>query len=134
MSQKIFDDESYTFNFMPLLDAIFLLIIFFILTVTLEKEEKLLPLNLPVSENPVLSKLESAILIQIDKAGNYYLDEQQYKMAELDDAIAQIRRDFQKDIVLIRSAEGTSMQKILSITDLVRRTGIEKISFAVREN
>ena len=134
MSKKIFDEENYSFNFMPLLDAIFLLIIFFILTVTLEKEEKLLPLELPVSENPVLSKLESAILIQIDKAGDYYLDDQQFSLAELEQQVAQIRRDYQKDIVLIRSAEGTGMQKILSVTDLVRRAGIEKISFAVRDN
>jgi len=134
MSKKIFDEENYSFNFMPLLDAIFLLIIFFILTVTLEKEEKLLPLELPVSENPVLSKLESAILIQIDKAGDYYLDDQQFSLAELEQQVAQIRRDYQKDSVLIRSAEGTGMQKILSVTDLVRRAGIEKISFAVRDN
>jgi len=134
MSNKIFNGENYSFNFMPLLDAIFLLTIFFILTVTLEKEEKLLPLELPVSENPILSKMESAIIIQIDISGNFYLEGQQYAFDELEYKVAQIRRDFQKDVVLIRSAKGTSMQNILSLTDMVRRAGIEKISFAVREN
>ena len=130
---KIFSEEKYTFNFMPLLDAIFLLTIFFILTVTVEKEEKLLPLELPVSENPVLSKLESAIIIEIDGKGNYYLGQKVYTLSALEKEIVTIRKNYQKDVVLVRSAAGTDVQKILMITDLVRRAGIEKISFAVRE-
>jgi biopolymer transport protein ExbD len=130
---KIFEDEKYSFNFMPLLDAIFLLSIFFILTVTLQKEEKILPINLPVAESPTLSKLESAIIVEVDQFGNYFYQNQMVTEKQLEQAMAEVRSQYQKDVILIRTAEGTDVQKILRITDLARRLGIEKISIAVRE-
>ena len=45
------EEEGYSFNFMPLLDTIFLLTIFFILTITVQEEDKILPMNLPVSDH-----------------------------------------------------------------------------------
>ena len=118
---------------MPLLDAIFLLTIFFILTVTLEKEEKLLPLNLPVAENPTLTKLESAIIIEVDQKGQYHFKQQQQTLQQLEQSIVAVRRNFEKDVLLIRSAQGVDIQKLLRLTDLARRLGIEKVSIAVKE-
>ena len=133
MSKKIFSDENYSFNFMPLLDAIFLLTIFFILTVTLEKEERLLPLELPVTDNPTLSKLESAIIIEVDRSGSCYFEQQKQSLEKLERAIARVRTEFDKDVLLIRAAEGVDVQNLLRLTDLARRVGIEKVSLAVRE-
>ena len=117
MSKKIFSDENYSFNFMPLLDAIFLLTIFFILTVTLEKEERLLPLELPVTDNPTLSKLESAIIIEVDRSGSYYFQQQKQSLEKLERAIAEVRTEFDKDVLLIRAAAGVDVQRLLRLTD-----------------
>ena len=134
MKTEIFEEkEGYSFNFMPLLDAIFLLTIFFILTITVQEEEKILPLDLPVSEQPQLTKIENAVIIEVHKSGNYYIHNQQVNETELEERIKNIFSRGGKEIILVRSQKGTDVQKVLRLTDIARKLGIEKISFAVKE-
>ena len=131
MNHRIFEEEKYSFNFMPLLDAIFLLIIFFILTVTLEKDEMLLPLELPVAEHPELSKLESAIIVEVDINGAFYYETKLLSLEQLEETLREVRLKYNKDILLIRSEKGADVQRLLQLTELARRLGIEKVSLAV---
>ncbi len=135
MKTEIFsEDEKYSFNFMPLLDAIFLLTIFFLLTVTFQEEEQILPMDLPTAQQPELTKIENTLIIEIHKSGNYYIKNEKVKFTELEDRIADIFAKSKKDIILIRSERGSDIQKVLRLTDLARKIGIEKISFAVKGN
>ena len=127
------ENEDYSFNFMPLLDAIFLLTIFFILTITVQEEEKILPMNLPVSDQPQLTKIENALIVEIHKSGTYYIKNEPVKPAELEERIKNIFAKGGKEILLVRSEQGADIQKVMYLTDIARKLGIEKISFAVKE-
>ena len=127
------ENESYSFNFMPLLDAIFLLTIFFILTITIQEQEKILPMNLPVSEKPQLTKIENALIVEIHKSGNYYIRNEAVKEPELEEKIKSIFAQGGKEVILVRSERGADIQKVMRLTDIARKLGIEKISFAVKE-
>jgi len=130
---EVFKDSKYSFNIMPLLDVIFLLTIFYILTVTFQKEEKILPIQLPVSESPVLSEMESAILVEVDEFGSYYYDNRKMSDQQLEETITDIYSRYHKDVILIRSSESVNINRILRLTDMARQIGIEKVSIAVRE-
>ena len=84
------EDEGYSFNFMPLLDAIFLLTIFFILTITVQEEEKILPMNLPTSEQPEMMKIENALIVEIHKSGKFYIKNEVVEENELAEKIKNI--------------------------------------------
>ena len=127
------ETEGYSFNFMPLLDAIFLLTIFFILTITVQEEEKILPMNLPVSDQPVLTKIENALIVEIHKSGNFFIKNELVEEADLEGKIKNIFARGGKEVILVRSEQGADFQKILRLTDIARKLGIEKISFAVKE-
>ncbi|MEJ2507773.1 MAG: biopolymer transporter ExbD [Ignavibacteriaceae bacterium] len=127
------ENESYSFNFMPLLDAIFLLTIFFILTITIQEEEKILPMNLPVSDQPQLMKIENALIIEIHKSGSYYIKNEPVKETELEEKIKNSFAQGGKEVILVRSERGADIQKVMQLTDIARKLGIEKISFAVKE-
>jgi biopolymer transport protein ExbD len=127
------EDEDYSFNFMPLLDAIFLLTIFFILTITVQEEEKILPMNLPVSDQPELTKIENALIIEIHKSGNFYIKNEVVEETNLEKRIKSILELGGKDVILVRSEQGADIQKVMRLTDIARKLGIEKISFAVKE-
>jgi biopolymer transport protein ExbD len=133
MKNDIFSqDEGYKFNFMPLLDAIFLLTIFFILTVTFQEEEELLPLDLPTSEQPVLTEIENALFVEVSSAGKYYIRNTLISEADIENTISDYMLNGNKDVIIIRSEKGTDFQRILRITDIAQKIGIEKISFAVK--
>ena len=127
------EEEGYSFNFMPLLDAIFLLTIFFILTITVQEEEKILPMNLPTSEQPEMTKIENALIIEIHKSGKFYIKNEVVEENELADKIKNIFKQGGKEVILVRSEQGADIQKVMHLTDIARKLGIEKISFAVKE-
>lgn len=127
------EHEGYSFNFMPLLDAIFLLTIFFILTITVQEEEKILPMNLPLSDQPELTKIENALIIEIHKSGNFYIKNEVVEESELEEKIKSIYSQGGKEVILVRSEQGVDIQKVMRLTDTARKLGIEKISFAVKE-
>lgn len=132
MKTEIFpEEEKYSFNFMPLLDAIFLLTIFFLLTVTFQEEEQILPMDLPTAEQPELTKIESALIIEIHKSGNYYIKNQQVLTDDLEKQIGELFTKGNKEVILIRSERGADVQKVLLLTDIARKLGIDKVSFAV---
>lgn len=127
------ENEGYSFNFMPLLDAIFLLTIFFILTITVQEEERILPMNLPLSDQPELIKIENALIIEIHKSGKFYVRNEVVEESDLEERIKGIFAQGGKEVILIRSEQGADIQKVMRLTDIARKLGIEKISFAVRE-
>jgi biopolymer transport protein ExbD len=126
------EDGGYRFNFMPLLDAIFLLTIFFILTVTFQEEEELLPLDLPTSSQPELTEIENALFVEVNRAGKYYIRNTLISEAALENTISDYIINGNKDVIIIRSERGTDIQRILRLTDIARKIGVEKVSFAVK--
>jgi biopolymer transport protein ExbD len=127
------EQESYSFNFMPLLDAIFLLTIFFILTITVQEEEKILPMNLPLSDQPELTKIENALIVEIHKSGIFYIKNEVVEESNLEEKIKNIYSQGGKEVILVRSEQGADIQNVMRLTDIARKLGIEKISFAVKE-
>ena len=133
MKNKIYsEDEGYKFNLMPLLDAIFLLTIFFILTVTFQEEEELLPMELPTSDQPELTEIENALFVEVHKNGRYYISNSVVSESNLESTISDIIQNRNKDVIIIRSEKGTDIQRILRLTDIARKIGVEKVSFAVK--
>jgi biopolymer transport protein ExbD len=127
------ENEGYSFNFMPLLDAIFLLTIFFILTITVQEEEKIIPMNLPVAEQPQLTKIENALIVEIHKSGYYYIKNERVEENKLEERIKNIFAKRGKEVLLVRSEKGADIQKVFRLTDIARKLGIDKIAFAVKE-
>ena len=133
MKNKIYsEDEGYKFNLMPLLDAIFLLTIFFMLTVTFQEEEELLPMELPTSDQPELTEIENALFVEVHKSGRYYIRNTLVSEANLENTISDYMLNGNKDVIVIRSEKGTDFQRILRLTDIARKIGVEKVSFAVK--
>ena len=109
-----------------------LLTIFFILTVTFQEEEELLPLELPTSEQTELSEIESALFVEVHKSGRYYIRNTLISEANLESTISDYILNGNKDVIIIRSEKGTDFQRILRLTDIARKLGVEKVSFAVK--
>ncbi len=74
MRLKWGDDEEIAVQMAPLIDCVFLLLIFFLVATTLKKVEKELPLNLPEAAASVSKQVDDNMtIISIDAAGNFYL-------------------------------------------------------------
>lgn len=67
------DDSDAELNMTPMIDCVFLLLIFFLCTASLKKPEKLLPVTLPYAAHAKDAKLQDEIVITITKEGERYI-------------------------------------------------------------
>lgn len=95
------EEETPIINVSSLLDVMFILLIFFLATSTLQREEHDIKVNLPErSESGSLSSASRTIVINVRKDGSYYL---QNRVRNLED----VRKD------LSSAVEQNPNQKVL---------------------
>ncbi|KPK65391.1 MAG: hypothetical protein AMK73_03095 [Planctomycetes bacterium SM23_32] len=74
MRVRMEEDMDVGIQMAPLIDCVFLLLIFFLVATTLKKIEKELPLDLPEAAATVSRQVEDAMtIISIDRQGGLYL-------------------------------------------------------------
>src|SRR5689334_4779319 len=95
-------------NMMPLIDVVFLLLIFFLMASRFEQQERELKVALPeVAEAQPLA-MTAELVVNITPQGNYVVAQQQYTEGQLAALLAQARRNNPHQSVLIRGDGGAA--------------------------
>lgn len=119
----------------PLIDIVFLLLIFFLVTSQFEEEERRLDIVLPsaTSASPMVHRVRE-IVIDVDAAGQLYLRGQPTDMRRLERVLAAAVADNPTNqSVVIRADGSTTFQPVVSVMDLCNRTGIADYSVTTRQ-
>ncbi|MCD6579788.1 biopolymer transporter ExbD [bacterium] len=125
------DDEELKFDLTPLVDVIFLLLIFFMVTTTFVYQPTI-KINLPSSKQPV-SVNRNYISITVDKNGNIFLFEK--KLKSVKELVAFLRREYEDNndrIVLIRGDKDTRYENVITLLDTVKNTGFKRVLIATK--
>ena len=112
-------------NLIPMINIIFLLLIFFMLTGTIQIKQKSLiskPKSI-YSQNQDLSK-ESAILFTIDMEGNYYLDNQKLSLEKISEEISKKKKTKKVFLDLDKRSKIIDLNKVIKI---LKDTGFKRI-------
>jgi len=73
----------------PLIDVVFLLLVFFLVATTLSEEERQLSVQLPAaSEAQPLTAKPRELVVNVDAAGQYYVSGEQLTLKRLEDVLA----------------------------------------------
>ena len=128
---KIQDDEqesAYTINIVPMIDVIFAILAFFIIsTLTLTRLEGL-PVNLPEAVTGV-SQRQQQITVTIDPEGRLALNRQPI---ELNGLVAEVQRlvaNNQPSVVVINADQAVNHGQVVAVMDRLR--GIEGVRLAI---
>ncbi len=119
----------------PLIDVVFLLLIFFLVTSQFEEEERRLNIVLPsaTSASPMVHRPRE-IVVDVDAEGAIYLRGQPTDFAELRRLmVAAVAENPANQSVIIRADGETSFQPVVSVMDLCNRVGISDYSVTTRE-
>jgi len=112
-------------NLIPMINIIFLLLIFFMLTGTIQIKQKSLiskPKSI-YSQDQDLSK-ESAILFTIDIEGNYYLDNQKLSLEKVSEEISKKKKTKKIFLDLDKKSKIIDLNKVIKI---LKDTGFKRI-------
>lgn len=114
----------------PLIDVIFFLVLFFVLTTTFRQESLGLELELPkaVTGNP---QQPSEIVISVDRNGVLYLDGSRTDARQLQASVQQAVSRHPDTFVIIRGDQDTPYRHVVRAMDLVREVGGYRLGLAV---
>lgn len=126
--------EDLELNLIPLIDVIFMLLIFFMLTTTFDTISTIV-INLPeATKNPREVKLDP-IELSIDASGRYYVRDQLLINTQLDTlrhALAEAAGP-NRNLPLLISADGQAPhQSVVTALDAARQENMVNISIATR--
>ena len=119
----------------PLIDVVFLLLIFFLVTSEFEDEERRLDIVLPAASSATpMTRKPREIVIDVDSDGKVYLRGQATELEELERLLTAAVIDNPTNQSAIIRADGTAaFQPVVSVMDICNRTGIADYSVTTRE-
>jgi len=121
-------------NLTPLIDVVFLLLIFFMVSTTFKHEFEV-GIELPESSSE--KTLENTpIGITIDAEGRYYIGDHEListKVETLKQALRKVAGDNRKVPIVISADSKTPHQAVITAMDAARQLGFSRLTFATQQ-
>lgn len=124
-------EEDVNINLTPLIDVVFLLLIFFMVSTTFDTTSQL-KINLPEANQEQVSAPPQKLNLMIDARGNFFLNSRELtnnRSATLQAALERTMAGTKLPIV-IQSDADSPVQSLVTAMDVVSRLGLTQVSIA----
>lgn len=126
--------EELELNITPLIDVVFLLLIFFMVSTTFERESEI-KITLPKVSQEGGEAESQVVHVAIDANERLYIDErplEDARLATIRAAIAASGQALEDPAVMIEADAGVSHEIVVRVMDAARQSGLVKITFATQ--
>jgi len=126
------DQDEPEVNLTPLIDVVFLLLIFFMVSTTFEQQSRI-QIELPEATATPAETEDETLEIVIDAQGRYFIGERQVVNTELKtlkSAISKAVEGRETLTVIIRADASTPHQAVITALDATSQLGLTQISLA----
>lgn len=127
--------EEPDVNLTPLIDVVFLLLIFFMVSTTFERETEI-SVQLPEADGEQLTTEKSVVEITIDAKGRYYVNRAEVVNTQLETlkrAIKEAAGGEAEPQVILSADRQTPHQAVISAMDAARQLGFVHLTFATSQ-
>lgn len=122
------DSNEEEIDLTPMLDIVFIMLIFFIVTSTFVKEAGL-EVNKPDAETAT-TKERASILIAIDPKNQVWIDGRNVDVRAVRANIERLRADNPEGGVVIQADEDSNNKTLVRVMDAAKLAGVENVSLA----
>jgi biopolymer transport protein ExbD len=132
------NEERVEINLTPLIDVVFLLLIFFMVSTTFDRHARL-KVSLPESSAKASQQQSEPLVLSIDAKGNYFINDRQVVNRSLHTLKQALRKSIaedraMKDVALVLRADAnTPHQAVVRAMDAASQLGLSKLSIATVE-
>jgi biopolymer transport protein ExbD len=126
---KFYDDKerALSIEITPLIDIVFLLVIFFVVTSKIETNQYL-TLDLPETESFSSSLSNNSQNIILLESGVLVINNQEFSMTQIDKLMAGVAATFSKSEVVVLSIESKAYHEwVISLMDGLQQLGFQNI-------
>jgi biopolymer transport protein ExbD len=121
-------DEDSEVNLTPMLDVVFIMLIFFIVTASFVKEAGI-DVNRPDAATAV-KKERGNILVAISESGQIWIDKRQVDPRALRANIERLHAENPQGAVVIQADEESKNRLLVQVMDAARLAGVYNVSIA----
>ena len=128
-------EETVEVNLTPLIDVVFLLLIFFMVSTTFDRHARL-KVSLPESSAKATQQQVEPLVLSIDASGNYFINDRQVINQQLDTLKAALKKTIGDDMdvaLVLRADANTPHQSVVRAMDAASQLGLTKLSIATVE-
>lgn len=126
-------DEPPSINLTPMIDVVFLLIIFFMVGAKFTSPERKIELEVPrVADAGALSSAPAKRVVNVFQTGQITLDDEPVSLNSLINRLSHSREQYADLGVLVRGDAEARHQQMAEVLNACRRAGIEKLAISVK--
>ncbi len=122
--------RSALINVTSLIDVMFLLVLFFMLSSTF-KNQPAINLVLPRSST-AQEVTDSPAIVYLTASGDVYLNDKPVAREQLRDALRQLQAGTGDDRIVLRADENASHGAVVGLIDIIKESGFTRVSLSAR--
>ncbi len=129
--QNLVDEEEANIDMTPMLDVVFIMLIFFIVTASFVKEAGI-DVNRPEAATAV-KKDRANILIAISDKGEIWINKRRIDVRAVQANIERLHAENPQGTVVIQADEKSTTETLIKVMDASRAAGVYDVSIAAQE-
>jgi biopolymer transport protein ExbD len=119
------------FQIAPMVDIVFLLLIFFLVTWNFSRSETELDVRVPKArEGKETRRAVGEVIINVKTNGTIVMNRRQMPPTELQDTLQKIASLYPDQAVILRGDESADYRHVVEVLDICRRANIWNVAFA----
>jgi biopolymer transport protein ExbD len=124
-------EEAEEINMTPMLDVVFILLIFFIVTASFVKEAGI-EVNRPEAATAV-KKERANILVAISEKGDIWINKRRIDIRAVQANIERLKAENPQGTVVIQADQKSTTDTLIKVMDAARSAGVYDVSIAAQE-
>jgi biopolymer transport protein ExbD len=125
-------DEKEEIDMTPMLDVVFILLIFFIVTASFVKEAGI-DVNRPEAATAV-KKERANILVAISDKGDIWINKRKVDVRSVQANIERLKAENPQGTVVIQADKKSTTETLIKVMDSARAAGVYDVSIAAQES
>ena len=113
-------------NMIPLVDIMLVLLVIFLITAPIITSS--IKLNLP-KDSGISAQEDNPITISITKNGDYFLEEQSFLIADLENHLREISQENIDSQINIRADRAVQFENVSQVLSIAQKIGLKNIGF-----
>ena len=135
MQVDLREDEGLEVQMAPLIDCVFLLLIFFLVATTLKKIDEELPLTLPDSAAAIqVQQPDTYLVLSIDRQGNFYMDGTPVSLNILQNGLRRTALESPQTKIRLDIDENTPFRLAMQVLDILRFEELTNVGINTRKD
>ena len=126
-------DAPAQINIVPMIDVIFAILTFFVMSTLFLTRSEGLPVNLPQASSAKKTSQPARVTLTVDKDGKLFLDKQPITLDKLEAGVKEQIKPEQALMVVLNADEGVNHGKIVAVMDKVRLVKGAKLAIATKK-